>query len=167
MKDLQNIVYKFMEREEITLKQALLQSSLGMCSKTGDIAEIVRGVVYNSYPYTDERKKRNKEHLGELLFYWLMLASTCGASPEDIMNEYIAEYVQRTKIHQDDELNALAMRDRLLKEGHTLSQATNMAQSQLKQQNASQASILQMMRYVKEHEPAPMLTTSKLKERSK
>jgi len=103
LKDLQSIVYKFMEREQVTMKQALLQSSLGMASKAGSISEIVRGVVYNDYPYTDERKKQNKEHLGEMLFYWLMLTSTTGANPDEIISEYISSYVQKHKITKDSE----------------------------------------------------------------
>ena len=141
MKDMQNIVYKFMEREQVTLKQALLQSSLGMCSKTGDIAEIVRGVVYNDYPYTEERKKRNNEFLGELLFYWVMLASTTGKSPEEIMNEYVSAYVKRMKITQKDELDILLARDKILER-----------KEKEKNPEQVQASIMEMLKYVKETE---------------
>lgn len=139
MKDLQNLVYKFMEREEVTLKQALMQSSLGACAKTGDLAEIVRGVVYNGYPYSDERKKCVAEHLGELLFYWVMLASTTGQSPDQIMAEYIYSYIKRTKIMSEEEYLALKNRDRLVEED---------------QKNADRAgaSILEMLRYVKAQE---------------
>jgi NTP pyrophosphatase (non-canonical NTP hydrolase) len=136
MKDIQNLVYKFMEREEVTLKQALLQASLGMCAKTGDIAEIVRGVVYNGYPYTEERKKRNAEHLGEVLFYWVMLASTCDISPEQIIDEYISAYIKRMKITKEEEIEAEKQREKLMKEGAA----------------QAQASIVEMLKYVKETE---------------
>lgn len=106
IKDLQNLVNKFIEKEEITLKQALLQASLGMGAKSGDIAEVVRGVVFNGYPYTEERKKQNAEHLGELLFYWVMAASTCDVDPELIIDQYIAAYIARNKIMKEDELRA-------------------------------------------------------------
>jgi len=139
MKDLQNIVYKFIEREEVTLKQALTQSSLGACAMTGDLAEIVRGVIYKGYPYTDERKKRVSEHLGELLFYWIMMASTTGFSPEQIISEYISAYIQRTKIMTEEEFRALKNRDKLIEED---------------QKNAERAgaSILEMLKYVKAQE---------------
>lgn len=139
MRDLQNLVYKFMERESVTLKQAMMQSSLGACAKTGDLAEIVRGVVYNNYPYTDERKKRVAEHLGELLFYWVMLASTTGYSPDQIMSEYIASYIQRTKLMTEEEFRALNHRDKLLDEDQ-------------KNAERSGASILEMLKYVKAQE---------------
>ena len=152
MKDLQNIVYKFMEREQVTLKQALLQSSLGMCAKTGDIAEIVRGVVYSDYPYTEERKKRNAEHLGELLFYWVMLASTVGMSPEEIMSQYIVSYIKKNKITREDELKILNAREKLSSEDR---------EKHAEGHKQAQASILEMLKYVKENEPAvqPSLTT--------
>ena len=144
MKDLQNIVYKFMEREQVTLKQALLQSSLGMCSKTGDVAEIVRGVVYSDYPYTDERKKRNAEHLGELLFYWVMLASTVGATPDEIMSQYIATYIKKNKLTKEDDIKHL---NKMMNDDQTKAQA--------------QASIIEMLKYVKDNEPTvqPSLVT--------
>lgn len=136
MKDLQSIVYKFMEKEEVTLKQALMQSSLGACAMTGDLAEIVRGVIYKGYPYSDERKKRVAEHLGELLFYWVMLASTTGMPPEQIIAEYISEYVQRTKIMSEEEYRALKNRDNLVRED----------------QKVAEASIIEMLKYVKAQE---------------
>ena len=147
MKDLQNLVYKFMEAEQITLKQALLQSSLGMTSKSGSIAELTHGIVYKDYPYTEERKKRNMEQLGELLFYWVMLASTTGASPEEIMNQYIASYIQKNKLHKEDDLKLLA---KALEQND---------------KNKAQASILEMLKYVKDNEPSLHLTTLKSKER--
>ena len=139
-----------MEREQVTLKQALLQSSLGMCSKTGDIAEIVRGVVYSEYPYTEERKKRNIEYLGEMLFYWVMLSTTVGASPDDIINQYIATYVQKNKLTKEDEMRALAAREKLLANDAALA----------KDKVHAQASIIEMLKYVKDNEPAaqPSLT---------
>lgn len=139
MRDLQNLVYKFMEREAVTLKQAMMQSSLGACAKTGDLAEIVRGVVYNNYPYTDERKKRVAEHLGELLFYWVMLASTTGYSPDQIMAEYISAYIQRTKLMSEEEFRALNHRDKLLDEDQ-------------RNTDRAGASILEMLKYVKAQE---------------
>jgi len=138
MKDLQHIVFKFMEREGVTLKQALMQSSLGICAKGGDLAEIVRGITYNSYPYSDERKKRVSEHLGELLFYWVMLASTTGYSPDQIMSEYISSYIQRTKLMSEEEFRALTNRDKMFDDDHKHSE--------------NGASILEMLKYVKVQE---------------
>jgi len=158
MKDLQTLVYKFMEKEEVTLKQALMQSSLGACAKTGDLAEIVRGVIYNGYPYNDERKKRISEHLGELLFYWVMMASTTGFPPEQIISEYIGEYIQRTKIMQEEEFRALNTRKKLLEEDQ-------------KQARQAEASILEMLKYVKAQEKETVQlekeTSTKLRERAK
>gem|GEM_PF-3251162 len=153
MKELQNLVFKFMEREQVTLKQALLQSSLGMCAKTGDVAEIVRGVVYNDYPYSEERKKRNTEHLGEMLFYWLMLASTTGSSPEEIMDQYIASYIQRNKIVKDDELKVMAARDKIL-ERSTIAErgSTQIKQTQSAASSQNNASIVEMLKYIKDKE---------------
>jgi hypothetical protein len=134
MKDLQNIVYKFMEREETTLKQALLQASLGMSAKTGDIAEIVRGVVFSGYPYSEERKKQNAEHLGEMLFYWVMLASTTDLSPEDIMSQFVAAYLIKNKIKTAEEVQAEKDKKKLLED------------------DEKHASILEMLKYVKANE---------------
>lgn len=105
MKDLQNLVFQYMEEEELTLKQALLQASLGVTAKSGDIAEIVKGVVFAEHPYSDERKSQIAEHLGELLFYWLMLASTSDLSPTEIMSQYVASYIARRKKLEKGEIN--------------------------------------------------------------
>jgi hypothetical protein len=171
MKDLQNLVYKFMEREQITLKQALLQSSLGCSAKTGDIAEIVRGVVYNSYPYSDERKKRINEHLGEMLFHWVMLASTTGASPEAIISEYISLYLQRNKILSDEDarlLNKMQQDDMARAQAQTtLGLSSGLLQPQTATNSQSQASILEMMKYVKANETAMHHKLTKKKDKEK
>lgn len=106
MKDLQALVFQYMEDEGLTLKQALLQASLGSTAKNGDIAEIVKGVVFSEHPYSDERKSQMAEHLGEHLFYWLMLASTTGLSPDEIMSQYISLYIARKKRLEKGEINA-------------------------------------------------------------
>lgn len=105
MKSLQTLVFQYMEEEELTLKQALLQASLGVTAKSGDIAEIVKGVVFSEHPYSDERKSQIAEHLGELLFYWLMLASTSDLSPDEIMSQYINSYIARKKKLEKGEVN--------------------------------------------------------------
>ena len=154
MKDLQNLVHKFMEREHITMKQALLQSSLGMSAKAGSISEIVRGVVYSEYPYTEERKKRNKEHLGEMLFYWIMLASTTGSNPEDIMMEYISSYIQKNKIMTDDDLKILAGRESMFDTPRTAPvMQTPGTVAQANSMQRPQASIREMLKFIKENEP--------------
>ena len=102
MKDLQNLVHKFMENEEVTLKQALLQASLGLSATAGDIAEITRGVIFNGYPYTEDRKKKNAEILGRMLFYWIMIASTTDVSPEEIQQQFITEYNLKKNIHNEE-----------------------------------------------------------------
>lgn len=156
MKDLQNLVFKFMEREHMTMKQALLQSSLGMSSKAGHISEIVRGIVYSEHPYSEERKRRNKEHLGEMLFYWVMLASTTGSNPEDIMMEYISSYVQKNKLMQDDELKVLVGRDKMFdttRMAPSIASAATTTQATASNINQPQASIKEMLRFIKENEP--------------
>jgi NTP pyrophosphatase (non-canonical NTP hydrolase) len=142
MKNIQNIVYKFMEREEVTLKQALLQASLGLSSKSGEISETVRGVVFNGYPYTEERKKKNAEQLGEMLFYWVMLASTTDVLPEDIISQFIASYLAKNKIKTAEEVEAEKEREKLLSEGENT------------------VSILSMLKYVKANEKIDELTPS-------
>ena len=150
MKDLQNFVYKFMEKEQMTLKQALLQSSLGICSKSGNIAEVVRGVVYSDYPYSEERKKLTSEYIGEAFFNLVMLASTTGISPEETISHFLATAIQKNKITREDEMKILAAREKIL-----ANDASN------KEKPHAQASIIEMLKYVKDNEPInhPSLTT--------
>lgn len=97
MKQIEQLVKKFLKEEEFTLRNALAYAGLGLGKTQGALDDIVLDIAFNGNPYNDERKKRVAEHLGEMMFYWQVLASTCDISPEDIEQQFVSEFLTKNK----------------------------------------------------------------------
>ena len=92
MENMVKLAQEFVAEEGLTMKNALNYSGLGMSKTAGQIAEIVSGVGFADHPYSPDRQRLMAEILGEVMFYWHVLASTLEIAPEEIIAEYIATY---------------------------------------------------------------------------
>ena len=93
MKNIENLVQGFLAEEEFSLRNSLAYAGLGLSKTTGLINEVVSGVGFSEQPYTKERQTKIAEVLGEMLFYWHVMASTVeGIKPEQIIDQYVASY---------------------------------------------------------------------------
>ncbi|MCL2846197.1 MAG: hypothetical protein FWE38_00735 [Firmicutes bacterium] len=97
MEQMENLVREFLTEEGMTLRNALAYAGIGMSKSTGQAAEIVGAVGFSESPYSPERQRRMAEILGEMLFYWHVMASTLDVPFEEIIAEYISSY-EATKV---------------------------------------------------------------------
>jgi hypothetical protein len=112
---IKDIAEKFLKEENMPTMNALSFSSLGLTKSVGDIAEIAYGVGFSGHPYNDERKKEMAEFLGDILFYWHVLAITSGIPWQDIMQGWVSSWlVKQKRQHEIDEEGHVSIR-RLLK----------------------------------------------------
>jgi hypothetical protein len=100
---IKNIAEKFLKEENMPITNALAFGSLGLTKSVGDIAEIVYGVSFSGHPYNDERKKEIAEVLGDILFYWHILAITSGVPWQDIMQGWISAWLIKQKAIDETE----------------------------------------------------------------
>lgn len=90
---MEDLVYKFLNEEDFTLRNALAYAGLGLAKTVGQANEIIAGVGFAGQQYSDDRQKRMAEILGELRFNYIMLASTLdNISAEEIESQYVASY---------------------------------------------------------------------------
>ena len=54
----------------------LLTASLGLCAESGEFTEVVKKIVFQGKPYTEENKFHMKRELGDICWY---LAQACMA----------------------------------------------------------------------------------------
>ena len=102
MDSLEDLVERFLKEEGFSLKNALAYASLGLCKTTGHIGEITQGVGFAENQYSPELQIRMSEYLGEMLFYWHVLASTTSLSFHEIIEEYMHSYEAiREKLAKD------------------------------------------------------------------
>jgi len=105
MEDLEDLVKKFLSDEEFTIRNALSYASVGLSKTTGAASEIIGGVGFSGHSYNDERKAFMAEHLGEMLFYWHVLASTVDLAPDEIVQQYIHSYKLKNNLKVDEQVN--------------------------------------------------------------
>jgi len=105
MEELKGIVDKFMNEEDFTLRNAFAYAGIGLSKTVGSINGIIGGIGFSGNAYDDERKRFMAEHLGEMLFYWHVLASTTGVAFEDIIAQYIHSYRVTNNLKVDEQVN--------------------------------------------------------------
>ncbi|MDR0384130.1 MAG: hypothetical protein LBH47_02285 [Christensenellaceae bacterium] len=101
---IRNIVENFLLEEKMPLNNALAFGSLGLSKAVGDIARITYGVGFSGHPYNDERKSEMAEFLGDLLFYWHVLAISSGIPWTNIMNQWVSEWLKKNM--KEEEIHA-------------------------------------------------------------
>lgn len=69
----------------------LITGALGLSSETGEFNEIVKKMLFQGKPLTDENLFHMKRELGDIMWYWV---NTCRALHLD-PNEVIAENVRK------------------------------------------------------------------------
>lgn len=69
----------------------LMTSTIGMSSESGEFAEIVKKVLFQGKPFTDQTKAHLKSELGDVIWYWINACRALDVDP----NEVIAQNVQK------------------------------------------------------------------------
>lgn len=71
----------------------MLTGVMGLCSETGELMEIVKKMVFQGKPLTQESHFHMKRELGDVLWYWINMCRALNISPDEV----IAENVEKLK----------------------------------------------------------------------
>ena len=91
----------------------LLTAALGLGSETGEFVEIVKKMVLQGKPASDENIFHMKRELGDIMWYWTTACAALDLDPYEVINEnqkkLEARYgekfeVQRSEIRKDGDL---------------------------------------------------------------
>ena len=91
----------------------LLTAALGLGSETGEFVEIVKKMVLQGKPASDENIFHMKRELGDIMWYWTTACAALNLDPYEVINEnqkkLEARYgekfaVQRSEIRKDGDL---------------------------------------------------------------
>lgn len=89
---IKSIAEKFLQEENLPLKNALLLGTMGLTKSTGDIADLAYGINFNQHPYNSDRKNALTEYLGYALLNWHILALAASIDGDEIINRFAAEW---------------------------------------------------------------------------
>ena len=92
MEHYEDMVQRFLKEENFSLLNSLSYAGLGLSKTTGQANEIITGIGFADNQYSPQLQIRMSEILGEMLFYWHVLALTTGMSFHEIIEEYMHSY---------------------------------------------------------------------------
>jgi NTP pyrophosphatase (non-canonical NTP hydrolase) len=73
----------------------LLTSALGLSAETGEFTEVVKKIIFQSKPLTEENKFHIKRELGDILWYYMNAARSLSLDPYEIIEENIRKLKKR------------------------------------------------------------------------
>lgn len=83
----------------LTVEQATLMCTLGLCGESGEVADIVKKVAFHGprQYFTDEQLLKIEHELGDVLWYIAVLAHSLGSSLDEIAKKNVHKLSQRHK----------------------------------------------------------------------
>lgn len=94
-RDIESLVERLRELNEVVNIAQLMTGSQGLASEGGEFAEIVKKCVYQGKPLDEDTIYHIKRELGDIAFYWAMAAEAIGFTPDDIIQENIRKLEKR------------------------------------------------------------------------
>lgn len=67
----------------------LITGAIGLGSETGELEEIVKKVLFQGKPLTDDVKFHIKRELGDVIWYWINTCTALGLDPNSVVSENI------------------------------------------------------------------------------
>lgn len=71
----------------------MLTGAMGLCSESGELMEIVKKMVFQGKPLTEETHFHMRRELGDIIWYWTNMCRALNVDP----NAVIAENVNKLK----------------------------------------------------------------------
>ena len=69
--------------------------AIGLGSETGEFQEIVKKIVFQGKPLTNENVYHMKRELGDIIWYWTNACTALGLDPEDVIEENVKKLESR------------------------------------------------------------------------
>ena len=64
----------------------LLTAAMGLSAESGEFTEIVKKLVFQGKPLTEETKTHMTKELGDVMWYWTQGCMALGVNPNDVIN---------------------------------------------------------------------------------
>lgn len=81
---------------EINLNISLLMTAAtGLASECGEFDEIVKKMVFQGKPFTEENRFHMKRELGDIIWYWTNACRALGYDPNEVIAENVAKLQAR------------------------------------------------------------------------
>lgn len=73
----------------------LLTAAIGLSSECGEFSEIVKKIMFQGKPYTEENRFHMMRELGDIAWYWVNACRALGYDPNDVIAENVRKLENR------------------------------------------------------------------------
>lgn len=73
----------------------MLTGAMGLCSESGELMEIVKKMVFQGKPLTEETHFHMKRELGDIIWYWTNMCRALYLDPNEVIAENVAKLESR------------------------------------------------------------------------
>lgn len=73
----------------------LVTASFGLSSETGEFNEIVKKILFQGKPLTDDNLIHMKRELGDVMWYWMNACRALNLDPNDVIHENVKKLESR------------------------------------------------------------------------
>ncbi len=73
----------------------LLTASVGLSSEGGEFSEIVKKMLFQGKPFTEENRFHMMRELGDIIFYWINACRALGYDPNEVITENVTKLEAR------------------------------------------------------------------------
>lgn len=73
----------------------LLCGAIGLGSETGELQEIVKKMLFQGKPLTDDTVFHMKRELGDIIWYWINTCRALNLDPDDVISENVRKLESR------------------------------------------------------------------------
>jgi NTP pyrophosphatase (non-canonical NTP hydrolase) len=73
------------DRDNIINVPLLLTAMIGMTSEAGEAQEIIKKVLFQSKPYTEETRQHLIKELGDVIWYWTNACNALQIDPNEVI----------------------------------------------------------------------------------
>jgi NTP pyrophosphatase (non-canonical NTP hydrolase) len=75
--------------------ERLLTAAVGLCAESGEFTEIVKKMVFQGKPATEENFYHMKRELGDIMWYFMQACMALDVSPEEIIEMNVEKLKSR------------------------------------------------------------------------
>jgi len=75
--------------------ERLLTAACGLSAEGGEFMEIVKKIIFQGKPYSEENRFHMKRELGDVTWYWANACMALGLDPYEVMRENIRKLESR------------------------------------------------------------------------
>ena len=73
----------------------LLTASVGMQAESGEFSEVIKKIIFQGKPFTEDERFHLKRELGDVLWYWVQGCTALGYTPQQVIEENIKKLESR------------------------------------------------------------------------